>query len=86
MAKSSTGALTCFVIENPLWGQRLKARIREIQANWFAAELLMPAELVRAEWNRKPSMKHLTALFNVSEEAMGYRIDSLDLWVSTNES
>ena len=54
-------------------------RIREIQANWFAAALLMPAELVRAEWEKDPSVKRMAMQFNVSEEAMGYRIDSLDL-------
>lgn len=54
-------------------------RGREVQANWFAAALLMPAELVTEEWGRNPSVRHLARLFNVSEEAMGYRLDTLDL-------
>ena len=60
-------------------------RLREIQANWFAAELLMPGELVRTEWARTPSLRQMAILFNVSEEAMGYRLDTLDLWISENE-
>lgn len=59
-------------------------RTREIQANWFAAELLMPEDLVRAEWHRNSSIRRLAALFNVSEEAIGYRLDTLDLWISGN--
>ena len=65
----------------PDTGSMSEGRLREIQANWFAAALLMPSELVRAEWRRNPSIKHMATLFNVSEEAMGYRIDTLDLWV-----
>ena len=68
----------------PAVGPISEDRIREIQANWFAAALLMPADLVRAEWNKNPSMKHMARLFNVSEEAMGYRLDTLDLWAPTN--
>ena len=61
-------------------------RIREIQANWFAAALLMPGDLVRAEWRRNPSMRRIAELFNVSEEAMGYRLDTLNLWTPVNEA
>jgi Zn-dependent peptidase ImmA (M78 family) len=60
-------------------------RRREIEANWFAAALLMPAELVRAEWMKKPSITHMAHAFNVSEEAMGYRVDTLDLWGPEND-
>ena len=49
----------------------------EIQANWFAAALLMPGELVRIEWDKHLSM---AKMFNVSEEAMGYKLDTLNLW------
>lgn len=60
-------------------------RIREIQANWFAAALLMPEDLVRMEWRKTPDMRRMAELFNVSEEAMGYRLDALDLWNSNHE-
>lgn len=60
-------------------------RRREIEANWFAAALLMPAEFVRAEWAKNPSIAHMARVFNVSEEAIGYRVDTLNLWVSANE-
>ena len=59
-------------------------RNREIEANWFAASLLMPEELVRELWAENPSVIVMARLFNVSQEAMGYRIDSLDLEVLTN--
>ena len=70
--------------KEPVDGTLSEVRIREIQANWFAAALLMPAELVRVEWERKPSLRHMAELFNVSEEAMGYRLDTLNLWNSDN--
>ena len=68
----------------PITGQISDDRIREIQANWFAAALLMPADLTRAEWNRTPSVRHMARLFNVSEEAMGYRLDTLNLLAPPN--
>ena len=71
--------------KEPSIGSVSEERIREIQANWFAAALLMPAELVHIEWHRDPSVKRMATLFNVSEEAMGYRLDTLDLWNSPNE-
>ena len=68
----------------PVDGPMSEDRIKEIQANWFAAALLMPAEFVRAEWARNPRMLHMVEVFNVSEEAMGYRVDALNLWVPSN--
>ena len=59
------------------WG-----RYREIEANLFAAALLMPEELVREEWEVNPDVSTMAKIFNVSEEAMGYRIDALYLWGS----
>lgn len=54
-------------------------RFKEVEANWFAAELLMPQEFVRAEWKLNPNVSTMAKVFNVSEEAMGYRIDALGL-------
>lgn len=71
--------------KEPVGGHLSSERMREIQANWFAAALLMPAEFVREEWARNPSIAHMARVFNVSEEAMGYRVDALDLWVPANE-
>ena len=59
------------------WSQK---RFREIEANWFAAALLMPEEFVRREWETNPNVVAMAKTFNVSEEAMGYRIDALGLW------
>jgi Zn-dependent peptidase ImmA (M78 family) len=54
-------------------------RRREIQANIFAAALLMPEEAVRREWNHVRSVSWLARKFNVSEEAMGIRVGQLGL-------
>ncbi len=54
-------------------------RRREIQANMFAAALLMPEDMVREEWNKLKSVEEMSRRFNVSETAMGIRIDQLGL-------
>ena len=54
-------------------------RRQEIQANMFAAALLMPEEHIRSEWPRLRSIDEMAQLFNVSESAMGIRIDQLGL-------
>ncbi len=52
---------------------------REMQANMFAAALLMPEDSVRSEWKRLRSVEAMARLFNVSESAMGIRIGQLGL-------
>lgn len=54
-------------------------RRQEIQANLFAAALLMPEELVRQQWPLLRSVEEMAKLFNVSVPAMGFRIDQLGL-------
>ena len=54
-------------------------RRREIEANQFAAALLMPEQLVMKVWPDYLSVSEMARLFQVSEEAMGYRIASLGL-------
>lgn len=53
---------------------------KEIEANQFAAALLMPADKVRENWKVIRSIEKLARVFNVSEEAMGYRIATLRLY------
>ena len=55
-------------------------RAMEIQANMFAAALLMPDALVRSEWAIHRSVSKLAKTFGVSQLAMRYRIDQLELW------
>jgi Zn-dependent peptidase ImmA (M78 family) len=55
-------------------------RYRETQANMFAASLLMPADEVRSEWARHKDVKKLARRFKVSQEAMRFRLDRLELW------
>ncbi len=51
----------------------------EIYANQFAAELLMPAALVKQEHKRGAGPVRLALRFGVSDDAMGYRLDTLGL-------
>jgi Zn-dependent peptidase ImmA (M78 family) len=55
------------------------SRRQEIQANMFAASLLMPEIEVRKYWEERRSIKELAKIFNVSVTAMGHRIESLGL-------
>lgn len=52
---------------------------KEVDANKFAADLLMPPQFVRAmvEVNNIRSLRQLSHLFHVSTAAMGYRLRSL---------
>jgi hypothetical protein len=57
-----------------------KQRSKEIEANRFAAELLMPEQLIEKlahQW--KASVPKMSNLFNVSAEAMGIRLTQLGL-------
>jgi Zn-dependent peptidase ImmA (M78 family) len=54
-------------------------RLREREANVFAAELLMPEPAVRVEWPRAASATELAGWFGVSEEAMRWRLYSFEL-------
>lgn len=70
----------------------LAIRSHEIEANAFAAELLMPRKLVLAEINDllatnaapdpKRLIEHLARLFDVSEQAMQFKLVNLGLAVS----
>jgi len=53
--------------------------IEEIEANTFAAELLVPEELIR-EWHKaNKSPRFLAEIFNVSESVINYRLKNLEL-------
>jgi len=58
-------------------------RRREYEANAFAAELLMPRSLVQEIWSKLPKAQRtistMARLFQVSEDAMGIRLDELGL-------
>ncbi|WP_237673676.1 ImmA/IrrE family metallo-endopeptidase [Vreelandella profundi] len=51
----------------------------EIEANQFAAELLMPEEYVRTAVKREFNINKLASLFDVSTTAMHYRLKNLGL-------
>jgi Zn-dependent peptidase ImmA (M78 family) len=53
--------------------------VKEVEANQFAAALLMPAEKVKDKWKLCKSVEEMARIFNVSEEAMGYRLATLRL-------
>ena len=62
---------------------------QEIEANKFAAELLMPEEMIRQEVQKCTTKKKITTedqlmselarVFDVSEQAMGYRLFNLGI-------
>lgn len=49
----------------------------EIQANQFAAALLMPADLLKQEWETSQDVEEIARKFNVSQEALAIRLDVL---------
>lgn len=51
----------------------------EVDANQFAAELLMPEEYVRTAVKREFNLNKLASLFDVSTAAMHYRLKNLGL-------
>lgn len=58
----------------------VKSKVEEVQANQFAAALLMPSSLVRDAYNNiAKEVSALARLFNVSEDAMSYRLNGLEL-------
>jgi len=59
--------------------ENIEQRRPEIQANQFAAALLMPADLVRQAYEQNPKLEELARQFNVSESAMGFRLSRLGL-------
>ncbi|PRY72443.1 ImmA/IrrE family metallo-endopeptidase [Halomonas ventosae] len=52
---------------------------REIDANAFAAELIMPAEYVRHQASKIPHISELARFFGVSPTAIRYRLINLGL-------
>jgi Zn-dependent peptidase ImmA (M78 family) len=50
---------------------------KEVEANQFAAALLMDAEAVAEQWVKCKSIEALSEVFGVSKEAMGIRLGSL---------
>lgn len=54
-------------------------RRREIRANQFAAELLMPASLVREVWSQYGNIELTADALIVSRQALGYRLRELRL-------
>ena len=63
-----------FLEREPAEGPVSEEMAREIEANWFAAELLMPTDFVQEEWDRNPSIPSIARIFGVTEEAIGRRI------------
>lgn len=56
-----------------------KSKQVEVQANQFAAALLMPKDLVREALKHTSGVANLARVFNVSEEAMGIRLAQLGI-------
>lgn len=54
-------------------------KVNERQANAFGSELLMPEPWVRDQWRRLKNIQSMANAFRVSDQAMYYRLDDLDL-------
>jgi Zn-dependent peptidase ImmA (M78 family) len=46
----------------------------EVEANQFAAELLMPLEMIKNDLKNKRNAKDIARMYNVSEEAVWWRL------------
>ena len=65
---------------NDPWTDDNKAHYRrEIQANKFAAALLMPTEALKSVLSDNEDMGDLARIFGVARSAVGYRVNSLGL-------
>ena len=53
--------------------------IKEMEANYFAANLLMPTKEVKRLYKLDYSLEEMADYFLVSKAAMGYRLESLEL-------
>jgi Zn-dependent peptidase ImmA (M78 family) len=53
--------------------------INERQANTFASEMLMAEPWVREHWPRLKNIQAMAVAFSVSEQAMFYRLEGLNL-------
>ncbi len=51
----------------------------EREANHFAAELLMPEDMIREDFQDNPDINKLANIYKVSESAMMYRLSNLNL-------
>jgi Zn-dependent peptidase ImmA (M78 family) len=55
-------------------------RRKEIRANRFAAHLLMPEGLIREVWRlERENRDRVAVTLSVSKEALGYRLQDLNL-------
>lgn len=65
--------------QEPLGDEMTDKKRQEVQANQFAAALLMPEELVKKAYSITSEIAQLSLLFNVSEPAMAIRLSQLGL-------
>ena len=54
-------------------------KIEEAEANFFAAVLLIPTDLIRTYWLVMKEIEHLATLFGISETAVFWRLKNLGL-------
>lgn len=65
--------------KNPFAPQGQISHYHEVQANRFAADILMPANLVSYRYQRNPDLNTVAAEFGVSPSAMQIRLKNLGL-------
>ena len=52
----------------------MRAKALEREANVFAANLLMPEDVVRSAWTSSATVQAVASVFDVSSEAMEWRL------------
>lgn len=68
-----------FLHEETTMSFRRDKSLKEREADIFAAEILMPKELVEKEYQKNVDLQYLARKFNVSFQAMKYRLSSLNI-------
>ena len=63
----------------PLWPFNNGEAKDETQANWFAANLLMPKQAVKQMWSITHDIEQIAGFFGVSKTAMHFRLKDLGL-------
>lgn len=73
------GQIDLFRDDDAATANNASLRAAEVQANIFASALLMPQDAVLEAYKQNANVETLAQWFNVSTEAMGYRLRRLGL-------
>ena len=66
-----------FRVEDDIQTNANKDKLKEVQANKFAAAILMPRELINKAIEKTKDIEELSEMFEVSQSAIGFRVSNL---------